>query len=167
MELADTMRLNGRWNGTSSEEKNVNIILTSESADVLSSSAQYSKNKSFPFSIIKNDRDTMQGTGFSKRFSSKGGDHVTADGVMLSSIIVLKMQMMAKHTVGNCCSNFHKLMADYVINGCGVVDGGTFECLQENPDLKFRLCCRWSNGGECAQKKKQGTYNSNKWNAIN
>lgn len=154
MDLADSIRVTRGWSKTS----HPSIILTSESASIVASSMLYAANEAYPFSFVTNTRDTLQGTGLGTTFQKD------ADQVMLSTIVALKMQMLAKHTVGNCCSNFHNLLFAYLRNGCGDVDDAVSTCLQQEANPKFRVCCRWSETATCLEKWKKEKFNKRKWN---
>jgi hypothetical protein len=68
---------------------------------------------------------------------------------MPSTIIALKMQLMAAITIANCCSGFHKLMGELLSRGCGAAKAKYFECLQENDNPEFRSCCQYSSNNKC------------------
>ena len=96
--------------------------------------------------------------------SSTAATPISMDDVMLSTISSLKLQLLCYYTIGNCCSNFHLLLFDYLRDGCGGDTATTgsptrssqiTECLQENQDPRYRLCCKWSTAEECRKKKKQ------------
>jgi hypothetical protein len=82
-----------------------------------------------------------------------GGTNGTIDDIMLSAISSLKLQLHARHTVGNCCSNFHLLLFDFLEEGCGPAKDQNVECLQDNEAPEYRLCCLWSKTDECLNKK--------------
>lgn len=129
------------------------IILTTESIEMLQARHKYNRNQSFPFYLIANDQDVAQGTGNPRYYKDFLSRNVTADDIMLSTMTSLNMQLMAASTVGNCCSNFHKLMLEFLSRGCGAAPSNNFECLQENKNPRFRLCCQWSNNQECRNKR--------------
>jgi hypothetical protein len=120
------------------------VIVTTESPDILYARRNYSMNASWPFKFIVNEADVGQNSGHPSSFGEG-----RADEVMLSSVVALKMQLMAKTTVGNCCSGFHKLMAEFLSRGCGATNTNHFECLQENENPEFRSCCQYSNSQKC------------------
>lgn len=128
------------------------IVLTSESLPVLQARFDYNQNETFPFRFIANDEDVTQNTG------SPGGFSVAADEVMLSTMTAVKLQLLTGATVGNCCSNFHKMMASFLARGCGSARKNYFECLQDNENEEYRLCCAWTNTAFCRERrrKKQG-----------
>jgi hypothetical protein len=96
----------------------------------------------------------MQSTGLPKDFVKNTKYESTEDEIMLSAISSLKAQLMAKFTVGNCCSNFHLLLFDFLQDGCGAAKDNIGQCLQDNEDPEFRICCMWSTTDECDQKSK-------------
>jgi hypothetical protein len=148
--------------------KNISIILTSESPDVFlekkefenknnlvfplsSDSTQYNFVNGTPFHFITNEFDVMQGSGNPTKLPDV--PEVKED-ILLSTIASLKMQMHAKLTVGNCCSNHHLLLFDFLQEGCGEYSENTGKCMQDNEDPKFRLCCGWSKSEACLAKRK-------------
>jgi hypothetical protein len=142
---------------------NTSIVLTSESQSVLKDKETFENNftltRTVPFSyrFITNDHDVMQSTGDPNIFDKSNRvstNKVSQDEVMLSAISSLKAQLMAKFTVGNCCSNFHLLLFDFLQDGCGAATENVGQCLQENEDPEFRVCCMWSKSAECDAKSK-------------
>ena len=95
------------------------------------------------------------------KYQEMGAINVTADDVMLSTMTSLKMQLMTESTVGNCCSNFHKVMLEFLQNGCGAAKRNHFECLQDNENPEFRVCCEWSTSPECKQKQATNSFGTN------
>lgn len=65
------------------------------------------------------------------------------DANMLSSMSSLKAQLLPRLSIGNCCSNFHTLLSDLLVEGCGAASENTFLCLNENPNPLLRICCGW------------------------
>jgi hypothetical protein len=133
------------------------VIVTSESPEVDREQAKYlqgglEKNVSFPFQFVNNRFDLHQGTG-DPEMMKLGGTNGTLDDIMLSAISSLKLQLHARHTVGNCCSNFHLLLFDFLEEGCGPAKDQNVECLQDNEAPEYRLCCLWSKTDECLNKK--------------
>jgi len=139
------------------EGKKRTVILTSESKEMLEARHRYNVDKKIPFTLIANDKDVAQGTGNPKDYDKMSLWNVTADDIMLSTLSSLNMQLMAATTVGNCCSNFHKLMEGLLIRGCGAAQRNHFECLQDNKNPDYRVCCQWSNNQECEDKKKSAS----------
>ena len=135
------------------EGKRRHIILTSESKEILQARHRYNADENFPFTLIANDNDVAQGTGNPMYYEQMASRNITADDIMLSTMSSISMQLMATWTVGNCCSNFHKLMLDFLSRGCGAAQKNYFECLQDNENPEFRLCCQWSTNHECKRMK--------------
>jgi hypothetical protein len=144
--------------GSNEHSTSVSIIVTSEAPEIHAAQLSYhnqsrGKNHSFAFNFINNQFDLRQGTGNPKKMGARI-QNSTLDDVMLSAISSLKMQLHARYTVGNCCSNFHLLLFDFLKAGCGAVPDQVAECLQDNEDPTFRLCCQWSKTEECLAKKQ-------------
>lgn len=110
-------------------------MLTSEDKKTIQSRLNYTKNETFPFDFVVNDEDAGQGTGFPGSFGEN------ADHIMISSLISLKMQLYTESVVVNSCSNFHKLLADLVVNECGNLN--YIESYSDNEKPEFRLNCGW------------------------
>ncbi|KAG7357533.1 hypothetical protein IV203_002221 [Nitzschia inconspicua] len=135
MELAMQQYRKGVW-GTNPSEP-VHLVLTSEEDTIMEQGKSYHENTTFPFTFVVNDKDPMQGSGFASDLK----EHHSADFVIVSSLLAIKMQLQAKHLIGNCCSNFHMLMVDFIRSSAGVVPNATFECLRDNEEQRFRMCC--------------------------
>lgn len=71
---------------------------------------------------------------------------------MLSSMSSLKAQLMPRLSIGNCCSNFHAMLNDLLMEGCGAATENTFKCLQEYDDPILRVCCGWHK--DCLAEKQ-------------
>ncbi|KAI2488789.1 hypothetical protein MHU86_25843 [Fragilaria crotonensis] len=138
----------------------LSIVLTSESQSVLRDMESFESNETirqnvpFMYQFITNDHDVMQSTGLPKDFMKKATDGSTREDIMLSTISSLRAQLMVKYSVGNCCSNFHLLLFDFLQDGCGAAKDNVAKCLQDNEDPEFRICCMWSKTDECGQKSK-------------
>lgn len=138
-----------------------NIIVTSEATQVRDEMATYLQHErhlhELPFTarFISNNYDLHQGTGNPARTSS----NISMDEVMLSAVSSLKLQINAKYTLGNCCSNFHNLLFDFLRDGCGAARQQIAECMQDHEDPSFRLCCHWSKDKECMAKRAIQNYN--------
>lgn len=134
------------------------IVLTTESKSVLEDKKKFETNHTlraqvpFKYNFVTNQHDVMQETGLPNDFLKNAAAEVTADQIMLSAVSSLKAQLMAKFTVGNCCSNFHLLLFDFLQDGCGAAKDNIGQCLQDNEDPEFRLCCQWSKSDECLAK---------------
>ena len=136
------------------------IILTSESQSILHDKELFENDDTlrqsvpFRYQFLTNEHDVMQSTGLPKDFMKNMTHGATHEDIMLSAISSLKAQLMAKFTVGNCCSNFHLLLFDFLQDGCGAAKDNIAQCLQDNEDPEFRICCMWSKTDECDQKSK-------------
>lgn len=113
------------------------IMLTSEDKKMIEARLAFSsKNDTFPFDFIINEDDAGQGTGLPGAFKAD-----TADHIMISSLVSMKMQLQTDIMAVNSCSNFHKLLIDLAMHGCGA--HSYFEEYKSNPNPKFQLKCLW------------------------
>jgi hypothetical protein len=126
-------------------DKRGTILLTSEDPQVLPLRHAYVQNTSFPLDFLINDRDVQPGTGKSTRYYDR------ADAIVISSLVVIKLQLFSNVLVGNCCSNFHKLLFELVSEGCGADPHVVSECLNGIEDPRFLICCGWTKEGTCQQ----------------
>jgi hypothetical protein len=142
----------------------VSIVVTTESQDVLNEIDKYrqttltANSPPFPFTFVLNRKDIMQGTGF---FQNQQNVSWTADAALLSAMSSLQLQMMTRVTVGNCCSNFHLLLADLLSEGCGASPQNTFQCLQDHDDPNVRPCCSWDKSEMCQDRRRKRALISN------
>lgn len=122
------------------EGKKGSLLITTEASDIANSSRNFQSEQ---LSIVMNGDDVLQDTGRPKtaRFREQ------ADEIMKSSLVALKLQLHAKHVIGNCCSNFHLLLFDLLRNGCGLVESQ--QCLQETKNPEYHVCCQWTKSDEC------------------
>jgi hypothetical protein len=157
---------------------NPTLIFTSESKDMLREYHQFNSNKSAQsalphrFRLVTNEHDVTPDSGFapsifgdanggiggatnssSHRSRNLGKSSFSADEAMLSAMSSIRHQLLARVTVGNCCSNFHVLLADLLASGCGAARRNTFHCLQEHPDPRYRVCCGWFRN--CKEDKRR------------
>ena len=116
------------------------LIVTTEDRTVFENAMKYNTTD-FPLDFVVNKDDVMQSTGnfdvLSKRFPED------SDQIMLSSMIAMSMQFHARHVYANCCSNFHRLIYDFLRLGCGV---------HRKPFLKRcypNICCKWTSKAGC------------------
>jgi hypothetical protein len=119
----------------------------------------------FRFRFVANERDVTPDSGYAPSVFREGGSggspgasssnssFFTADEAMLSAVASIRHQLLARVTVGNCCSNFHVLLADLLQAGCGAAPRNTFHCLQEHPDPRYRVCCGWFRN--CKEEKRK------------
>jgi hypothetical protein len=138
-----------------------NIILTSESSDVLQAqrafqekSSSHHKNHTFPFKFVTNAFDVLQNTGNPSKMMSTSES--SKEEIILSSLASLKLQFYAKYSVGNCCSNHHLLLFDFLTEGCGASESDhVANCMQDHQDERFRICCGWTKTEECLSRRSQ------------
>jgi len=141
------------WNKHARGDAVANIILTTEDQHIMDDMKRFHNNTTkLPFRFITNKKDVMQGTGLANDFEKSG--NITADQVMLSSVAALKLQLSAKYSVGNCCSNFHNLLFDFMRDECGAARETVAMCLQEMEQAEFRVCCSWDKSDECTAKRQ-------------
>ena len=107
----------------------------------------------FDFEFLTNSRDMMPGSGFIKDVVRRNAGNSDPDANMLSSMSSLQMQLLPRVSIGNCCSNFHAMLNDFLLEGCGAASDNTFMCLQEYNDPLLRVCCGWHK--DCKERKKQ------------
>jgi hypothetical protein len=160
-DILESMKRKGRRQAVLPESFNGSLIVTSEAPEMRKAQEIFEKQRPrgllpFNFRFVNNDYDHSQGTGnpllMGKSVANKT---VAMDEMMLSAISSLKIQLHARYTIGNCCSNFHLLMFDFLRDGCGASRNQLSECMQDNEDPEFRLCCQWTKTGECLAKKNQ------------
>jgi hypothetical protein len=146
-------------------ELNGRIILTSEDGDVLEQRLDFQNRvKNFSLKFVVNEKDIAQGTGLPKLYKHR------ADDVMISSLVALKLQLMATVSVGNCCSNFYLVLLDFLRNGCGRYGHifrkttmrnstrplpASVECLQDTANPEYHVCCGWTQTDECEAVRKK------------
>lgn len=152
------------YNYTHDENKaKPTILFNTESRDVVREQEEYLAAASteslgyFDRRVIRNTRDVLPDTG---RFSYKSGHNnqslgaaATADPIVLSALVSLKLQLYARLTGANCCSNFHTLLGHFFHAGCGASKQNDFVCLQNMRDPELRICCRWR--ANCIQTKQR------------
>ena len=86
-----------------------------------------------------------------------------ADTIMLSAMSSLKAQLLPTLTIGNCCSNFHALLNDFLSEGCGAARDSQFLCLQEYEDPMLRVCCGWHR--QCIAEKNKLMNLTKSWHS--
>ena len=140
-----------------SKRKSKATILISTEDPTIHEIASNQTNK-YPFRILLNQNDSLQGSGRPSDFGGRG------DEVMLSSLTALKLQLSSDFVVTNCCSNFHTLLMDLLFIGCGRrvttgrkkrLHGGM--CIQEHTNPRYRICCQWSQSEQCSSIKSNAT----------
>lgn len=155
----------------------LDIVLTTESASVMEekdafmADAQHVKKLiPFDFEFITNEFDIKQDSGNPQNnrpehnLELKEGEN-NADQVMLSMVSSLQAQLLARYSIGNCCSNFHRILFELLDGGCGAAYQSGPECLQKNEDPEFRICCLWDNSEECKAKNVKEKIEK-KWKAV-
>jgi hypothetical protein len=84
--------------------------------------------------------------------NSVAGAARDADSFMLSAMSAIKLQLLPRISIGNCCSDFGRMLNDYLSEGCGAASDNDFLCLQEYHDPTLRICCSWHHG--CIEDRK-------------
>ena len=146
-------------NGTN--HQTIPIMLTSEAEAILEQGQEWNKKQTTqqqqqhqyawqqaPLHFMLNSADVAQNTGFMMRTPLEQRDEI-----MLSSLSSFRAQLSHDLVIGNCCSNWHKLMAMTLMAGCGRKWNAQFLCLQQHPDPQFRLCCGWTNTQFCQDRR--------------
>jgi hypothetical protein len=130
------------------------LVLTTEDPAIFQQANTLRLNASFPYDIIINDNDNLQGSGAPKFFRHGQFPNVAKDTI-ISSLVSLQMQLTPGTVYGNCCSNWHKVIWKFILAGCSAHSDTLFKCLNEGPppmnNSKYRLCCEWKRDGECRQ----------------
>jgi hypothetical protein len=119
------------------------IIFTTESKQMVEDQTVFmnqslSSSSQNKYRFVTNQYDVTPDSGHGVK---RPPINATADQVMLSAVSSLKLQLMARLTIGNCCSGFHITMNSFLSEGLGAASSSSFECLQENENPEFRLCC--------------------------
>jgi hypothetical protein len=125
--------------GEDRHEQRGKLIMTTEDESLFKQRLLFNEASQFPLDFVVNEQDSLQGSGNAKVFGEN------ADNIMISSLIALQMQFHAGHVYGNCCSNFHLMLFDFLREGCGLTTQTT--CLQETKD--YNVCCQWTRTEEC------------------
>jgi len=134
--------------------KNLTVVFTTEATSMVQEQVRYSSNRAtlqqqqqqqeqlpFTFRFVTNTRDVTPDTGFVKL--RHAALNFTADESMLSAVTSLKFQLLPRVSLGNCCSNFHVLLSDFLMEGLGAAFDNSFTCLQELRDPRLAVCCGW------------------------
>lgn len=158
-----------KYSNNATTQNVASLVLTSESGSMMRARYKYNDLNEFPFRFVVNADDTTQGTGIPRKYRGKNKG---AHEVMLSTMAALKLQLMPKYSVANCCSNFHQMILDLLRAGCGAVRNPVFQCLQEADDPQFHVCCQWTSEERCKRvfeelrlaeaKQKQNSASANK-----
>lgn len=143
-------------NATQTTPRNPTVIFTSESRQAVAAQRQFITNSSrlfyqqhnVSFDFVVNSHDVTPDTGYLPDVAEVT---FSADDAMLSAVSSFQLQLMARTSVGNCCSHFHHLLNDFLIEGCGAAHENQFMCLQESSDPLLHVCCAWHS--ECKRAK--------------
>lgn len=136
----DSQNTSALTTSTTTANKRGALVMTTEDPALFAQRLQYSKSSSnFPLEFVVNNLDPLQGTGNTKKYRQ------AADDILISSMLAIQMQFHARHVYGNCCSNFHLLLFDFLREGCGMTTQTT--CLQETEN--YNVCCQWTKTTAC------------------
>ena len=138
------------------------LIFTTESRDMVRQKDMFmssSEPNSSPYDFITNPHDVLPDTGFVLQRDQTDSNY-TEDDMIHSAMISLQLQLSASYTLANCCSNFHTLIGDYLIEGLGAVRNNTFRCLQEHQDPEYAICCGWHK--DCKRERKEYLQNKSR-----
>jgi len=117
------------------------LLFTTESLSILEEHHHFVANRSlqmsFPYHFVTNTHDVIPNSGRVKK-----KDRFTPDEAMVSAMSSLQLQLMSRVTIGNCCSNFHQMINNFLAEGCGAASRNAFQCLQEAEDVELRIRCR-------------------------
>jgi hypothetical protein len=105
----------------------------------------------FRFKFLTNNFDVTPDSGFVKDIQQTM--NFTADDSMLSAVTSLKFQLLPRVSLGNCCSNFHVLLNDFLVEGLGAASENSFKCFQEFTDPRLKICCGWHK--ECKKDRAE------------
>lgn len=120
-----------------------NVVLSSEDNSVLRYIVERNTTPGINYYYNKDDASPASGSAF-----EWNKNKIDSDSVMLSSLVVLKLQLHSNVVYGNCCSNFHHVLLDLYKHGCSRSDG-EFHCMQNHKEARYRTCCMWSKSKEC------------------
>ena len=139
------------------------VVFTTESVAMVNDQANFASNSTwqakypYRFHFVTNDRDVHPDSGFQRDIHRNfHRTNITADDIMLSTVSSFQAQLYPAVTIGNCCSNFHVLMSDFLMEGCGaaIKSNHKFVCLQEyEDDPLLRVCCGWHK--KCIANRKK------------
>jgi hypothetical protein len=143
------------WEKVSSQPFNATqpyVVFTTESRSIIQDQKDYgAQQPELRFATNIHDVAPDSGRGVS---SVRG--QVDADTAMIASLATLKLQMIPRMTLGNCCSGFHQLIYFFRNGGLGTSDAlesPVFRCLQEMENPHHRVCC-WKGPGCMEEKMK-------------
>ena len=138
------------WNGLAAQRPKTGItpslLFTTESIDMVQQQVNYTaaaEHHQTLFRIVPNTHDVTPNTGFITNAAAPATLSNTADARQISALTSLRFQLLARVSLGNCCSNFHTLLNDLLLAGCGAASSNEFVCFQELEDPNLRICCGW------------------------
>jgi hypothetical protein len=153
------LRQDQQLDHSSEGKESAALIVTTESLAMVDEISRFKSNETaqsilpYEFHILTNERDVTPDTGYIPSLLLETTNlSFTADEALLSAVSSLQYQLSARVTIGNCCSNFHVLLADLLAAGCGAAANHTFHCLQEHDDPHYRVCCGWFRN--CKEEKR-------------
>jgi hypothetical protein len=129
------------WSEHFAGHDNGSVVITTEATDIANASRSY--DTAGNLTIVMNRDDILQDTGRPRTPKYR----TQADAIMESTLVAIKLQLHTKFTIGNCCSNFHLVLFDLLMEGCGLSE--TQQCLQETTNPAYHVCCQWTNTEEC------------------
>jgi hypothetical protein len=138
---------------TTDLSRNITIVVTTESKMVLDDMVAFqSSNSDWPFAynFVVNTKDVMPGSGLPTDYTQ-----TSKEDIMLSMVSSIQIQLSAGYSIGNCCSNFHLLLFDFLRDGCGAATNSWNQCLQENENPDFQVCCAWTSSEVCKAKQQK------------
>jgi hypothetical protein len=155
---ATTLLWQEHQNATGTNNSNPAVVFTTEATGMVREQQDFARNTSLQrrdfnlsFSFLTNDKDVTPDSGFVNDI--KKTMIFTADESMLSAVTSLKLQLLPRVSLGNCCSNFHTLLNDFLVEGLGAASENTFKCLQQFDDIRLRICCGWHR--ECIKSRAE------------
>jgi hypothetical protein len=147
-----------RHQNVTNAKSDPSVVFTTEAKGMVMEQEQFVSNAtlrkslSFDYTFLTNHKDVTPDTGFLKDLRRKK-TNFTADESMLSAVTSLKFQLLPRVSLGNCCSNFHVLLGDFLMEGLGAASDNTFKCLQEFEDPRLKVCCGWHK--QCKKDRAQ------------
>lgn len=141
-----------------SSNHDLHIVITTESKEIREEIRLLQRTSGTGFApiLVMNQFDITQDTGYFEP-STNNNDATAdehADAAILSAMSSLKLQLLPKFTLGNCCSSFHLMLKDILSEGCGAHHDNVFQCLQTHGNPQFRTCCSWDKSPECVARRQ-------------
>lgn len=148
-----------QWPNETESTNPIRVMVTTESPDVVQQQMEWMKNtqsatwQKLQFQVFRNSFDVTQGTGL---LAKRKDQSTLSDDIMLSVLSSIRAQFSHRVVLGNCCSNFHKIMQELIVHGgCSSRWDSQFVCLQHHPNESFQLCCAWDRSERCTQSRAQ------------